>query len=277
MECNKDDGVRAKEIAEKKFLAKDMAGARKFALKAQSLYPELEGISQMLATLDVHVSAENNINGESDWYGILGVSPMADDETMRKQFRKLALMLHPDKNKSVGADEAFKLISEAWSVLSDKAKRGAYDQKRRAKIFKRVSIITAGAPPPPRASSFCNFRALTKASPTLKVHKTAPENMGNLRYSQKPMPGTFWTVCHRCRTQFEYLRIYVDHNLLCQICLVPFFAAEVSSPPLDGNVLSNPWSFSRHQVGRKDKAATKETKNKGVNIVSSSNCHDEFT
>lgn len=79
MECNKDDALRAKEIAESKFLDKDFLGAKRFALKAQSLNPGLEGISQMLATLGVHIAAENKVNGEGNFYGILGVSPKADD------------------------------------------------------------------------------------------------------------------------------------------------------------------------------------------------------
>ncbi|KAK9934352.1 hypothetical protein M0R45_021499 [Rubus argutus] len=132
MECNKDEATRAKEIAEKKFVGRDVMGAKKFASKAHNLFPGLEGLPQMLATLDVHVAAENKINGEVDWYGILGVEPRADDEAVRKQYRKLALMLHPDKNKSIGADGAFKLLSEAWSLLSDKARRLAYDQRRKA-------------------------------------------------------------------------------------------------------------------------------------------------
>ncbi|MED6179255.1 hypothetical protein PIB30_115468, partial [Stylosanthes scabra] len=68
-----------------------------------------------------------------DWYGILGVSPFADEETVRKQYRKLALSLHPDKNKCLGAEGAFKLVSEAWSLLSDKTKRLEYNQKRSSK------------------------------------------------------------------------------------------------------------------------------------------------
>ncbi|KAF2318396.1 hypothetical protein GH714_006616 [Hevea brasiliensis] len=115
-------------------------GAKRFALKAQNLYPGLEGLPQMVATFDVHISAENKINGEEDWYGILGVNPKADDENVRKQYRKLALLLHPDKNKSIGADGAFKLISQAWSLLSDKSKRAAHDMKRRnAKVFQKAS------------------------------------------------------------------------------------------------------------------------------------------
>ena len=42
MECNKDDAVKAKELAEKKFAEKNYASAKKFVLKALNLYPELE-------------------------------------------------------------------------------------------------------------------------------------------------------------------------------------------------------------------------------------------
>ncbi|KAL2334479.1 hypothetical protein Fmac_015692 [Flemingia macrophylla] len=130
MECYKDEATRAKEIAERMFAAKDTLGAKKFALKALNLFPALESISQLIATLDVYLSTENKTNGEADWYGVLGVDPLSDDDTIRKQYRKLALILHPDKNKSVGADGAFKLISEAWNLLSDKTKRAAYDHRR---------------------------------------------------------------------------------------------------------------------------------------------------
>ncbi|KAK4785747.1 hypothetical protein SAY86_002436 [Trapa natans] len=171
MECNKDEAIRAKQIAEMKFMANDMAGAKKFALKAQSLYPGLEGISQMLASLDVHVSAENKIDGLYDWYGILGVSPTADSEAIKKQFKKLALMLHPDKNKYVGADGAFKLVFEAWSVLSDTDKRGAYDMKRKASAFQKDSVGTARTSSTPPPTSYCNSRAGKRAHPG--AHPTA--------------------------------------------------------------------------------------------------------
>lgn len=133
MECNKDEAFRAKTIAERKFEQKDYAGAKKFALKAQVLYPGLEDLTQMLTTLDVYISAENKISGEVDWYGVLGVSPSSDDETVKKQYRKLALVLHPDKNKSVGVEGSFELLFKAWSLLSDKSKRLAYNQRRRLK------------------------------------------------------------------------------------------------------------------------------------------------
>ncbi|KAL0321534.1 UNVERIFIED_CONTAM: Chaperone protein DnaJ [Sesamum calycinum] len=98
----------------------------------------------MLTTVDVYVSAENKISGEIDWYGVLGVSPSSDDETIRKQYRKLALMLHPDKNKSVGSDGAFKLISEAWSFYQIRRRGwriingGALKDSNRKSRFKLV-------------------------------------------------------------------------------------------------------------------------------------------
>ncbi|RID78201.1 hypothetical protein BRARA_A01049 [Brassica rapa] len=124
MECNKDEAIRAMDIAKRKVTETDYTGARTFAVKAQNLYPQLDGLKQVLMLIDVYISAGNKINGgEPDWYGVLGVDPLADDGVVKKQYRKLALLLHPDKNKCEGAEGAFKLILEAWSLLSDKTQQ----------------------------------------------------------------------------------------------------------------------------------------------------------
>jgi hypothetical protein len=74
MECNREEAVRAREIAERKFAVHDFSGAKKFLIKAQALFPELEGVSQMLAVVDVHsVAAVRGAGNEMNWYGILQV------------------------------------------------------------------------------------------------------------------------------------------------------------------------------------------------------------
>ncbi|KAA0044546.1 hypothetical protein IC582_017302 [Cucumis melo] len=265
MDCNKDEAARAKAKAEEKFTAKDIAGAKKFALKAQNLYPGLEGISQMLATLDVYISAENKINGEVDWYAILGVNPRADEETVRKNYRKLALILHPDKNKSIGADGAFKLISQAWSLLSDKSRRIVYDQKRNGSVNKTISASRGSSSSASGRNGFYNF---TKSATTsnMKRQKSALRSDHSSASSQKPRP-TFWTVCHRCKMQYEYLRVYLHHNLVCPNCHEPFFAIETPPPPANG-VKSNGWDFTQpsYQTGSKNAYSQGRS-----NIASSSN------
>jgi curved DNA-binding protein CbpA len=64
---------------------------------------------------------------KKDYYKILGVPKTATDDEIKKAYRKLALQNHPDKNKNPGAEEKFKEIAEAWTVLSDKEKRKTYD------------------------------------------------------------------------------------------------------------------------------------------------------
>lgn len=63
-----------------------------------------------------------------DYYRILGVEKGASDDEIKKAYRKLALRLHPDKCKEPGAEEAFKKLGEAASVLTDADKRRKYDQ-----------------------------------------------------------------------------------------------------------------------------------------------------
>ncbi|XP_028765101.1 uncharacterized protein LOC114723113 [Neltuma alba] len=233
MECNKDDALRAKELAEKKFLEMDLAGAKRFALKAQDLYPGLGGLSQLLATLEVYVSAEKRINGEIDWYNVLGVDPLADDETIRRHYRKMALALHPDKNKSVGSDGAFKLISQAWSLFSDKGKRMFYDQRRN--LWGSFQGVPNGKPSVPESQNGF-FNIFNTANWKARDHATS------VYPNPTPAPPvslkqSFWTTCGACRTQFEYPTVYLNCNLMCNCCHKPFLARETPQPPMYRNAL----------------------------------------
>lgn len=62
-----------------------------------------------------------------DYYRILNVPRNATDYEIKYMYRKLALEYHPDRNRSPDAEERFKEITEAHSVLSDESKRVLYD------------------------------------------------------------------------------------------------------------------------------------------------------
>ncbi|KXL48913.1 hypothetical protein M433DRAFT_139247 [Acidomyces richmondensis BFW] len=65
------------------------------------------------------------------FYDILGLESVratASDADIKKAYRKLSLLTHPDKNGYDGADEAFKMVSRAFQVLSDAEKKAKYDK-----------------------------------------------------------------------------------------------------------------------------------------------------
>lgn len=63
-----------------------------------------------------------------DYYKILGVSRGANQDDIKRAYRKLARKYHPDVSKEKQAEEQFKGIGEAYEVLKDPKKRAAYDQ-----------------------------------------------------------------------------------------------------------------------------------------------------
>lgn len=70
---------------------------------------------------------------DKDFYKVLGVAKNATDAEIKKVYRKLARQYHPDSNPGdAKAEEKFKEISEAYSVVGDSAQRKEYDEMRAA-------------------------------------------------------------------------------------------------------------------------------------------------
>jgi len=80
-----------------------------------------------------------------DYYQILGVPKNASENEIKKAYRKLAMQYHPDRNlgKEKWANEKFKEINEAFSVLGDPEKRKRYDQFGMAEGINIGDIFTS--------------------------------------------------------------------------------------------------------------------------------------
>jgi hypothetical protein len=233
MEFNEEQALLAKEIALRKVKTKDYLGAQRIALKAQRLYPKLEHLPQLLAICEVHCAAEAKVNGDMDWYGILQVEATVDATVIRKEYEKLACLLHSGKNTLPGAQAAFKLVSEAHTILCDHVKRSQYDMKRQ-----------------------CGPHEMSKETTWL-----ADGTRANKRDVAEHMPPpdfvmVFWTACPHCRKRF----VYYQRNFLihCDDCSKNFFAFKLHeeavpsrflvTAPNNSGVSSEMFSSQKHGV-----------------------------
>jgi len=71
--------------------------------------------------------AVQKIRSSKDYYEILCVTKEVNDDGLKKSYRKVALLIHPDKCKVPGTTEAFKALGNAYQVLSNPEKRQKYD------------------------------------------------------------------------------------------------------------------------------------------------------
>ena len=78
-------------------------------------------------------SSPNNLT--IDLYAVLGLSPAATLDEIKKAFRAKAGEFHPDRNKSETAPAQFRAVREAYDVLGDPLKRQEYDDNRRRNLL----------------------------------------------------------------------------------------------------------------------------------------------
>jgi DnaJ-class molecular chaperone len=71
----------------------------------------------------------------SDHYAALGLDSAATLADIKKAFRQKASLHHPDRNTAADAAARFRTVQEAYEVLSDEAKRQAYDDNRRRNLL----------------------------------------------------------------------------------------------------------------------------------------------
>lgn len=83
------------------------------------------------------------------YWAVLGLSPGADLAAIKAAYRRRAKQLHPDRNPHPRAREEFHLVSEAYRVLSDPARRAAYEEAARRPPRPRPAENARTAPPEP--------------------------------------------------------------------------------------------------------------------------------
>ncbi|KAI3448234.1 hypothetical protein Pfo_004899 [Paulownia fortunei] len=126
------EALRWLTIAEKLLSARDLMGSKSFASRARDSDPTLSPADQILAVADTLLAGDRRIgNNQQDWYAILRVTPQQgrDSELIATQYRSLALLLNPQKNKFPFAEQAFRLVVDAWSVLSNPSRKSLYDKE----------------------------------------------------------------------------------------------------------------------------------------------------
>uniref|UniRef100_A0A1J3CSN1 Curved DNA-binding protein n=1 Tax=Noccaea caerulescens TaxID=107243 RepID=A0A1J3CSN1_NOCCA len=181
-----NEAIHERTLAESRFSSGDLMSALNHARKALSLSPNTEGVSSMVTAFEI---ISSTAGGTPEWYKILKVEPFSHLNTIKQQYRKLALVLHPDKNPYAGCEEGFKLVNEAFKIFSDKVRRTEYDMKLRIRIQGEMGSEACGG--------------------------------GDDETS------TFSTVCSDCGSVHKFDRKYLGHSLMCPSCKKSFEAKEV--------------------------------------------------
>lgn len=173
---NKEEALKCISVAKRHRDNGNMESAIKFCSKSISLYETEEAKDLLRELQDVRVpsssststpttstSAETN-NPPKDraeriavirkirackphaYYEILGLESSCSDPEIKRAFRKLAIMTHPDKTDVEGAAEAFKMVSKAWQILGDPSQRAQFDAAPHVDPTSRFSDPSGGAP-----------------------------------------------------------------------------------------------------------------------------------
>jgi molecular chaperone DnaJ len=141
---------------------------------------------------------------EKDYYGILHVPTTADDQALKRAYRKRARQLHPDRHPNDPLlAEGFKALTQAYQVLSDPEKRAAYDRNRTLKEKSRAQPAVSAEPGSAWATFFKGiFSSGLPAENGKDLHTKLSVDLTDLASSSKirlELPST--QTCPECSGQ----------------------------------------------------------------------------
>lgn len=256
--------------AVKLLTTRDLHGTRSFAIRARESYPRLDAADEIIAVADTLIAGESRINNQHDWYTVLQVPRKTQSlEVIASQYRRLAILLNPQKHQLPYSDEAFRLICEAWSVLSNPSKKVLYDSEQNVQtqfelgtgstqLHDRQFLQKHQPQPQPQQPVRRSPRtkegrpAAPAATETAEEERPSVNNVTDSTRSNRPgrparqavptraetarseASSSFWTACPYCYFLYEYPKVYEDCALRCQNCKRAFHAAMIPSPPLTG-------------------------------------------
>ncbi|KAI4342056.1 hypothetical protein MLD38_026717 [Melastoma candidum] len=255
--------------AAKLLAARDFHGTKTFAVRARDA--DLSGsiheaADRILAIADTLILSSSDTSG-MDYYSVLQLPQLTQSlDLIATHFRRLALLLSPERNPFPFAEHAFKIVSNAWSVLSNSAKKVLYDNELRLSLLGHGTLgnFATHAPAPVQAqalppesgllSMFMNGVDISignsqnnsgssrqNTTPTLlspPVTPARPAQTISSSHAPESSAGTvareksFWTSCPYCFYLYEYAKIYEDCVLKCQNCKRAFQGEVIDPPPV---------------------------------------------
>ncbi|KAK3147215.1 hypothetical protein QOZ80_3BG0279560 [Eleusine coracana subsp. coracana] len=177
---------KAQMKAEESFLAGNVLGAKQWMVSAVRLAPDLPGNAQDAAAYNVHAAAAARSPPDC-WYAVLGLpdprsGAAVTRDAVKRQHRKLCLLVHPDKNPSKAAGSAFKLVQDAFDALSSRHP---------------PSSAAAPTPPPPQTPGWPP-RPPEKPRPRPQVVQMQRPSSSSRYSSRQPEPKVPMSTSSNC-------------------------------------------------------------------------------
>ncbi|KAK4374890.1 hypothetical protein RND71_005567 [Anisodus tanguticus] len=130
---NRSEALRWLSISEKLLTNRDLVGSKSFATRARESDPSLaHPIDQILSIVDTLTAGDKRINNHHfDYYSILQIphNQTQNFEFIADQYRRFALLLNPQNNHFPFSEQAFGLVVDAFTVLSDPLRKSMYDKE----------------------------------------------------------------------------------------------------------------------------------------------------
>ncbi|ESQ29001.1 hypothetical protein EUTSA_v10023288mg [Eutrema salsugineum] len=158
---NGGDAERWLATAEKLLLTGDLNGSKTYAIRAcEADHSLVDHAELILAVADTLIAGESRIRGSTadlpDWYAVLRLVRLTHNpELVATQYSRLAVLLNPSRNRFPYSDQAFRLISDAWYVLSDPSRKALYDRELHLSQFGQLGQLGFQLfnQPPPQSPS----------------------------------------------------------------------------------------------------------------------------